>query len=116
MSDDRVEGIVERVEWGRVDMPFNEEAKWQLRVALVFGWRFEASVVCYNRWRLAVVGGGLHLGEPWGYDGALWSLNVRLYAFGLSIGLRGPAPEPPQIEPDEWDDESDAAIHGEVGG
>lgn len=95
----------ERIWYGRVDTPFSECGKWRLQARLVGGWRFEVDAVRYNRPRLLCVGGGIHLGEPWGEEGALWSVNLRVYDFGLSIGFRGPEPELLEIDPDSDDDE-----------
>lgn len=94
-----------RVTFDRRDAFVGDHTTYLMRVRLVFGWDFDATITAYRRWRLAVIGGGIHLGEPWGEEGPLWSLNLRVYAFGVCLGFRGPAPTPPAIEPDEWDSE-----------
>jgi hypothetical protein len=92
-----------RLKFEKVYPMLGESTQYVVTIQLAFGWQFEASATTYRRWRLAVIGGGLHLGEPWAYDGPLWSLNLRVYAFGVMMGFRGPAPEVPPISPDEWD-------------
>lgn len=79
-----------------------DTTKWRAVVRLPMGWQVEADVAVYDRWRLFVAGGGIHWAEPWAYDGKLWAVNLRVYVFGLSLGLRGPAPELPLTG---WEDD-----------
>ncbi len=82
-----------------------DQKKYRATIRLPFGWSIEADAVMYDRWRLFVAGGGIHWGEPWGYDGKLWAVNLRVYVFGLSLGLRG---VPPELPPTGWEDDEDA--------
>ena len=82
----------------------------RLCIVTPFGWRIEAWV-SLSRWRLAMVGLGAYLGEPWGiFEGRLWGVAIRLWSLGIGFGVRGPALV---LDYDDYDEsEVDAAERG----
>ena len=77
----------------------------RLCVVLPFGWRLEAWA-SLSRWRLAMLGVGFYIGEPWGiFEGRLWGVALRVWSLGVGFGVRGPAPEVPAMDADDdWED------------
>lgn len=90
------------VTFEKVYMFTGDSKKYRATLRLPRGWSIEADAVVYGRWRLFVAGGGIHWGEPWGYDGKLWAVNLRVYVLGILLGLRG---VPPELPPNEWEDD-----------